>query len=204
MNQTEVDWLFLYPQGMKKIVMYMKDRFNNTPMVITENGKKKRNFTFLSFKSEIQFNLSTNNLNKCIWICWDASTDTTGNIAGIAENDNLNPSIIDTLNDFHRVNYMRSYLNSLANAITDGADVRGYFVWSLLDNFEWLDGYKLRFGLHYVNYTNLQRTPKLSATMYKQLMYNFNIQLEKNTAQNQQEKMMESKYYFDSSGTVII
>ena len=53
MNQTEVDWLFLYPQGMKKIVMYMKDRFNNTPMVITENGKKKKKFTFLSYKSEL-------------------------------------------------------------------------------------------------------------------------------------------------------
>ncbi|XP_049382430.1 beta-glucosidase 18-like isoform X23 [Solanum stenotomum] len=137
---TGVEWLFLYPQGMKKIVMYMKDKFNNTPMVITENG--------------------------------------------IAENDNLNPSITDTLNDIHRVNYMHSHLNSLANAIREGADVRGYFVWSLLDNFEWLDGYKLRFGLHFVNYTNLQRTPKLSATRYKQLMYNFNIQLETHTAQN--------------------
>jgi len=117
-------------------------------------------------------------------ICWDATTDILGNVAGIAENDNLNPSITDTLNDIHRVNYLHSYLNSLANAIREGADVRGYFVWSLLDNFEWLDGYKLRFGLHYVNYTNLQRTPKLSATRYKQLMYNFNIQLETHTAQN--------------------
>ncbi|KAM3362606.1 beta-glucosidase 18 [Capsicum galapagoense] len=137
---TVVDWLFLYPQGMKKIVMYMNERFNNTPIVITENG--------------------------------------------IAENDNLNPSIMDTLNDIQRVNFMHSYLNSLANAISEGADVRGYFVWSLLDNFEWLDGYSLRFGLHYVNYTNLQRIPKLSATRYKQLMYNFHIQLETQTAQN--------------------
>ncbi|XP_009624454.2 beta-glucosidase 18 [Nicotiana tomentosiformis] len=136
---TEVDWLFLYPQGMKKIVIYMKDRFNNTPMVITENG--------------------------------------------IAENENLNPSITDTLNDVHRVNYMHSYLTSLANAIREGADVRGYFVWSLLDNFEWLDGYSLRFGLHYVNFTNLQRIPKLSATSYKGLMYNFHIQLETHTVQ---------------------
>ncbi|KAH0699894.1 hypothetical protein KY284_014109 [Solanum tuberosum] len=117
---TGAPWIFLYPQGMKKIVMYMRDRFNNTPVVITENG--------------------------------------------VSENDNLNPSITDTLNDIHRVNYLHSYLNSLANAIREGADVRGYFVWSLLDNFEWLNGYKLRFGLHYVNYTNLQRTPKLSAT----------------------------------------
>ncbi|XP_015065693.1 beta-glucosidase 18-like isoform X1 [Solanum pennellii] len=137
---TGAPWIFLYPQGMKKIVMYMRERFNNTPVVITENG--------------------------------------------VAENDNLNPSITDTLNDIHRVNYLHSCLNSLANAIREGADVRGYFVWSLLDNFEWLHGYKLRFGLHYVNYTNLQRTPKLSAARYKQLMYNFHIQLETHTAQN--------------------
>lgn len=183
MNQTEVDWLFLYPQGMKKIVMYMRERFNNTPVVITENGKKKRNsHCHLEAKKDAVYQLIT--WTRCILICWDATIDTIGYVAGIAENDNLNPSITDTLNDSHRVNYLYSCLNSLANAIREGADVRGYFVWSLLDNFEWLHGYKLRFGLHYVNYTNLQRTPKLSATRYKQLMYNFNIQLEKNTAQN--------------------
>ncbi|KAK4347024.1 hypothetical protein RND71_033363 [Anisodus tanguticus] len=115
--------------------------------------------------------------------CKYATTEIVGNVAGLAENDNLNPSITDTLNDIHRVNFMHSYLNSLANAIREGADVRGYFVWSLLDNFEWLEGYSLRFGLHYVNYTNLERTPKLSATRYKQLMYNFHIQLQTHTAQ---------------------
>lgn len=41
MIQTAVDWLFVYPQGMEKLVMYMKDRFNNTPVIITENGNRK-------------------------------------------------------------------------------------------------------------------------------------------------------------------
>lgn len=46
--------------------------------------------------------------------------------------------------------------------------MRGYFTWSLLDNFEWISGYTIRFGLHHVDYTSLKRTPKLSATWYKQ------------------------------------
>ncbi|XP_019239518.1 PREDICTED: beta-glucosidase 18-like isoform X2 [Nicotiana attenuata] len=135
---TTMDWLFVYPEGMEKLVMYMKERFNNTPIIITENG--------------------------------------------IAESDNLNSSLADALNDTQRVEYMHSHLNSLANAMRDGADVRGYFAWSLLDNFEWLEGYTKRFGLHYVNFTNLQRTPKLSATRYKELMSNFQGQIAKYTA----------------------
>ncbi len=56
------------------------------------------------------------------------------------------------------------------SVIRNGADVRGYFVWSLLDNFEWLFGYTVRFGLHYVDYSTLKRTPKLSASWYKQFI----------------------------------
>ena len=48
--------------------------------------------------------------------------------------------------------------------------MRGYFVWSLLDNFEWADGYATRFGLHYVDYKTLKRTPKLSASFYKKVI----------------------------------
>jgi len=49
----------------------------------------------------------------------------------------------------------------------DGANVKGYFVWSLLDNFEWLFGYKVRFGLFHVDLTTLKRSPKQSASWYK-------------------------------------
>ncbi|MBA0569501.1 hypothetical protein Golob_003223 [Gossypium lobatum] len=55
----------------------------------------------------------------------------------------------------------------LLNAIRKGADVRGYFIWSLLDNFEWNNGYTVRYGLHHVDYETLKRTPKSSATWYK-------------------------------------
>lgn len=48
-----------------------------------------------------------------------------------------------------------------------GADVRGYFLWSLLDNFEWNHGYSIRFGLHHVDFETLNRTPRVSAFWYK-------------------------------------
>ncbi len=68
--------------------------------------------------------------------------------------------------DLHRVEYLRSYLKELHRAIRDGAPVRGYFVWSFLDNFEWTDGYTRRFGLVHVDFRTQRRTPKLSARWY--------------------------------------
>lgn len=60
---------------------------------------------------------------------------------------------------------------------TKGADVRGYFVWSLLDNFEWTSGYTLQFGLHHVDYDTLKRTPRLSAAWYRQFIANHTLQI---------------------------
>ena len=72
--------------------------------------------------------------------------------------------------DIDRVMFLRQYLAQLRRATSEGVPVRGYFVWSLLDNFEWLEGYSIRFGLHYVDYQTLKRTPKLSAAFYKKLI----------------------------------
>ena len=57
-----------------------------------------------------------------------------------------------------RREYLRSYLVNLRRAVEEGFDVRGYFVWSLLDNFEWADGYSKRFGIHYVDFKTQKRT----------------------------------------------
>ncbi|CAL9781237.1 unnamed protein product [Musa acuminata subsp. burmannicoides] len=89
-----------------------------------------------------------------------------------------NSSMTELLNDSDRVDSMRQYLTYLNNAMRKGADVRGYFVWSLMDNFEWLYGYTMRFGLHHVDYNTQKRTPKLSARWYKQFLHGVEVQHE--------------------------
>jgi beta-glucosidase len=68
--------------------------------------------------------------------------------------------------DPDRIRYLGSYIAAMRDAISAGADVRGYFVWSLLDNFEWNAGYSQRFGLVHVDYATQRRTPKASAHWY--------------------------------------
>jgi beta-glucosidase len=72
--------------------------------------------------------------------------------------------------DLDRVMYLRNYLRELNRATSEGAPVRGYFLWSLLDNFEWADGYTTRFGVVHVDYATQKRTPKLSAAFYKEVI----------------------------------
>lgn len=72
--------------------------------------------------------------------------------------------------DTDRVMFLRNYLSQLQRATSDGVPVKGYFLWSLMDNFEWADGYTNRFGLHYVDYKTQKRTPKLSAEFYKEVI----------------------------------
>ncbi len=72
--------------------------------------------------------------------------------------------------DSDRVMYLRNYLTQLHRAVSEGVPVRGYFCWSLLDNYEWADGYAYRFGLHYVDFATQKRTPKLSAHFYREVI----------------------------------
>jgi beta-glucosidase len=80
------------------------------------------------------------------------------------------PDANGVVEDLDRILYLREYLAQLLRAIRAGAPVRGYFVWSLMDNFEWLQGYSARFGLHYVDFKTLKRTPKLSASFYRKVI----------------------------------
>ncbi|KAL4580287.1 hypothetical protein LXL04_016475 [Taraxacum kok-saghyz] len=95
----------------------------------------------------------------------------------ITENGYSSPNVHEEgvnaiLNDMKRVDFHSNYLASLLASIRRGADVRGYFVWSLMDSYEWLVGYSLRYGLYYVDRQTYKRIPKLSAIWYKNFLTN--------------------------------
>lgn len=124
--QAASDWLYVYPQGMKEILLWIHNRYN-TSVFVTENG-----------------------------------VDVPG--------ENEMP-LKEALNDTFRVNYFKDYLQNLKEAVAAGVDVQGYFAWSLLDNFEWADGYHFRFGINYVDYEhNLTRYEKDSAKWFTQMI----------------------------------
>ncbi|GLT68476.1 hypothetical protein SLA2020_407020 [Shorea laevis] len=104
------EWLYVVPWGIRKVLNYIAQRYNNPPIYVTENGMDD-------------------------------------------EDSNTTP-LDGMLDDKLRVVYFKGYLAAVAQAIKDGVDVRGYFAWSLLDNFEWGQGYTKRFGLVYVDYKN--------------------------------------------------
>lgn len=121
--QADSDWLYVAPYGIRMLMDWIKERYDNPPIYITENG-----------------------------------VDVPG------END---MTLEDALKDEFRVNYYKQYIGNVTEAKKDGVDIRGYFAWSLMDNFEWADGYSRRFGLHYVDYeNNLTRHQKDSAKWF--------------------------------------
>ncbi|KAM7508977.1 hypothetical protein LguiA_019430 [Lonicera macranthoides] len=123
-------WLCIYPEGLKYLLLYTMERFNNPSIFITENGV-----------------------------------------------DELNSGRV-SLNDHTRVEFYKDHLLNLHQAIKllnfdrAGVNVRGYFAWSLLDNWEWSEGYTVRFGLIFVDYNNgLRRFPKRSAIWFKGFLH---------------------------------
>eukprot|EP00252_Welwitschia_mirabilis_P003114 TRINITY_DN131_c0_g1_i13.p1 TRINITY_DN131_c0_g1~~TRINITY_DN131_c0_g1_i13.p1 ORF type:complete len:136 (-),score=15.39 TRINITY_DN131_c0_g1_i13:377-784(-) len=123
------------PCDVEKVLKYLKDRYSNPKIIITENG------------------------------------------FGDVRNDYQPLEII--LNDTLRTSYLQDTLYYVKRSIReDGANVIGYYIWSLLDNFEWVYGYSSKFGLYYVNISSasLVRYPKLSALWY----FNFLNTIEKN------------------------
>jgi beta-glucosidase len=80
------------------------------------------------------------------------------------------PSSEDLVDDPLRTWYLRNHLRAVHRAIQQGADMRGYFAWSLLDNFEWSQGYSKRFGLVHVDYATQKRTVKGSGRFYSEVI----------------------------------
>jgi beta-glucosidase len=92
-----------------------------------------------------------------IWITENGAADNTPAVEGVCD-------------DRMRLGYLQSHLAQLSGMVADGIDIRGYYVWSLLDNFEWAQGYTQRFGVVHVDYATQQRTPKASARWLQQLI----------------------------------
>ncbi|MFI5679202.1 GH1 family beta-glucosidase [Streptomyces cellulosae] len=91
--------------------------------------------------------------------------------------DRLPPVVItengcsyEGVDDQNRIAYLDGHVRAVHDALDAGVDVRGYFVWSLLDNFEWAEGYARRFGLVHVDFASLKRTPKASYDWYRELL----------------------------------
>jgi beta-glucosidase len=87
---------------------------------------------------------------------------------GAAYDDRLDGGLV--VEDERRVAYLRGHVEAVERALAAGVDVRGYYVWSLLDNFEWEHGYDKRFGIVYVDFETQRRVPKRSALWYRDLI----------------------------------
>ncbi|XBI73738.1 hypothetical protein VPH35_067422 [Triticum aestivum] len=123
-QKANSNWLYIVPTGMYGCVNYIREKYNNPTIIISENGMDQpANLTREEF-----------------------------------------------LHDASRVEFYKTYLAELKKAIDDGANVVGYFAWSLLDNFEWLSGYTSKFGIVYVDFTTLKRYPKDSAYWFKKML----------------------------------
>jgi beta-glucosidase len=94
---------------------------------------------------------------------------------GMADLDAV--SLDGAVHDPQRIDFIERYLLELARAIGEGVDVRGYFHWSLLDNFEWSRGYGMRFGLIHTDYATQKRTPKDSARFYAEVISSRGVRL---------------------------
>ncbi|CAA2987927.1 beta-glucosidase 40, partial [Olea europaea subsp. europaea] len=121
-------WLYIVPHGIRSLMNYIREKYGNPLVIITENGMDDGNSPFVSIK--------------------------------------------DALKDTKRIKYHNDYLaNLLAAIVEDGCNVKGYFVWSLLDNWEWAAGFSSRFGLYYVDYNdNLKRYAKDSVKWFKNFL----------------------------------
>jgi beta-glucosidase len=114
----------IYPEGLTRILLWVKERYGALPLYVTENG------------------------------C--ALTDVV--------------SAPGRIEDPVRVRYLADHLRAVRKAIDAGVDVRGYFAWSLFDNYEWSSGYAMRFGLVHVDFKTQKRTIKASGEFYREVI----------------------------------
>lgn len=131
---------------------------------IADNGSGK--FPFYTHapsnlpKTEMGWPINATGLEEII--LWTQQEYSHGLPIFVTENGMATLSDKFAIADHPRIDFIDQHMHAIRNAINKGADVRGYLIWSLLDNFEWAHGYGPRFGMVHVDYETLERTPKLS------------------------------------------
>ncbi|KAJ3672940.1 hypothetical protein LUZ60_006314 [Juncus effusus] len=150
-----------YPKAMQENVKERLPRFTTKQVSLI---KGSIDFVGINQYTTSYVNNSFENVDlpPNYWIDWHAQShcmEQPGNM-----------TMKDALNDTIRVSFYKNYISELKRAIDDGANVIGYFAWSLLDNFEWMSGYTARFGLVYVDFDSLKQYPKMSAYWFKNMV----------------------------------
>ncbi|XP_059655141.1 beta-glucosidase 24-like [Cornus florida] len=129
------DKIYIYPEGLRDLLIYLKKQYKDPKLYITENGVPSKPSITVSVKE--------------------------------AEAAGKKEEMDKVLNDEYRIDHIRNHLRAVHEAIRKGANVNGYFVWTLMDNMEVGEGYEVRFGLNYVDYLdNHERYPKKSAKWF--------------------------------------
>ncbi|KAF3450133.1 hypothetical protein FNV43_RR06213 [Rhamnella rubrinervis] len=121
---THISTFFSYPRGLEELLIYIKDKYKNPPLYVTENGLGDPNT--LSFD--------------------------------------------ETIKDSLRIRYLHTHILHISKAMKEGANVKGYYIWTFLDDFEWANGYTKRFGIVYVDFKTLKRHLKFSAYWFKMFL----------------------------------
>ncbi len=159
-------------------VNYYSDSFLNTP---TQEQVEKNEGTFIfpinsdgtspAPHTDMGWPITPDGLGDLlirIHKSWPEITEIAITENGVAYDDE--PDENGVVNDQRRVDYLLSHLHSVSRAIDAGSPVKSYYYWSLMDNFEWAEGYAKRFGIVHINFETLQRTPKLSAQVYSRVI----------------------------------
>lgn len=149
---------------------YGQNMYNAVPVRADENGNPVRVDRYQGFpKTAIQWPVTPEVLYwapKFLYERYQKPFYVTEN--GMSSHDWV--SLDGKVHDASRVDFMHRYLREFKKAAADGVDLRGYFAWSLMDNFEWAYGYSERFGMVYVDYQTQKRTVKDSGLFYKDVI----------------------------------
>ncbi|KAK4493432.1 hypothetical protein RD792_011596 [Penstemon davidsonii] len=156
-----------YPSSMRTRVASRLPSFSKI-----ESTLLKGSFDFIGINHYTTWYASNNNINIVGVLLNDSLADSGASTLRMDDGNNPLQSIKDALKDQKRIKYHNDYLTNLLAAIKDdGCNVKGYFVWSLLDNWEWQAGFSSRFGLYYVDYNDkLKRYAKDSVKWFKNFL----------------------------------